>query len=289
MFGFLKRNEDDKKVQNYVREYKKLLKRFMRFHNKNEIKRKPGECIVLRDISPLEEYPIDESNPATPLIRKFSAVLKTESYAVKKSFVDILLALIDNGNHNFRDPVIFYEIFIPVFVAEYKNENAKYIEWVGRYGELFPFTMEFLKQVNALDVDHDSICAFKVYFFEKSFLISKNQKTLDRLMERTHAHLEYSGIGGVFAGISLELKRSGNDLHKELEKSRKTLKPYIDKLEKCKWYCQISGNDKWEKRWKAVLDYWDAYIAGFLKYLEHVEKSGYICFSDYEEGEDDAK
>ena len=32
-----------------------------------------------------------------------------------------------------------YEIFIPVFVEEYKNENAKYIAWTGSYAKFVDF------------------------------------------------------------------------------------------------------------------------------------------------------
>lgn len=137
MFRLLKRSEEDKKIQNYVLEYKKLMKRFMRFRNKNEKKREEND--ILCDIYPLEKEPIEESNPITHLIRKLSALLKTENYAVKKSFVDMLLNSIKKGRHNILDPVIFYEIFIPVFVEEYKNENAKYIAWTGSYAKFVDF------------------------------------------------------------------------------------------------------------------------------------------------------
>jgi len=286
MFRLLKRSEEDKKIQNYVLEYKKLMKRFMRFRNKNEKKREEND--ILCDIYPLEKEPIEESNPITHLIRKLSALLKTENYAVKKSFVDMLLNSIKKGRHNILDPVIFYEIFIPVFVEEYKKDNAKYIEWIGRYNELFPFTREFLKQIDALEADDGTIVTFKKYFLGKSFMISKTPIILDQFIRLTQEEFEFSIVK-----LSVRLKASklefcGNDLHKKLEEIKEELKPYIDKLEKCKLYCKIAGINKLEKRVKNFLGDWEIYVTSICKYLEHVEKNGYVKLADYQEKLNDA-
>ena len=57
--------------------------------------------------------------------------LKQEDYNTRRSFV---LSALDDDCIEGKDqhPLLFNEIILPVFINEYKNENAKFIYFIGK-------------------------------------------------------------------------------------------------------------------------------------------------------------
>ena len=185
--------KEEEKVLKYIREYQKLIKRFWRFSRENVKKEQSKEDNkIFREFPPIDDnFLFEEENPVNHLIRRFTAELKTEDYVIRKSYVDKVCDFLEPPYRNyclektylgkylyfgdfscyFLHHIVFYEIFIPVFIVEYKNQNVKYIEWIGRYEGLYPFTSKFLEEIDASDINYKNQNAFKQYFFEKSFII----------------------------------------------------------------------------------------------------------------------
>ncbi|TCC96168.1 hypothetical protein EZ449_22440 [Pedobacter frigidisoli] len=84
---------------------------------------------------------------------------------------------------------LFKEIILPILKDQYKSDSAKHIKWIGQLEQFFysdnATTEAFLKELN--------ITAYfeARHFFEKSFAIDNNQKTLSSLLNRIAQDINY--------------------------------------------------------------------------------------------------
>jgi hypothetical protein len=248
-------SKENEKVSRYTHEYKKLMNR-LRYRSKRNT------------IFPHRNGIIDSQ------MKRLAKALKQENYTAKKSFVEAVCNFLDSEGRicslfqiRLRiHEIIFDEIIAPVFVEEYKNENAKYIGWIGRCEQIIngKRRKSFFEQINATDAARDGFPSFCEYFYGKSFMIDNNQKVLDSLMQVLKMDILVHRVD--CSGLV-----TNPDLYKEL------LKPFADRLERCKTYCKITGNDKWNK----LLDDWELLVMHLYKYEEYVRISGYVNFNDY--------
>ena len=106
--------------------------------------------------------------------------------------------------------------------------------------------------------------AFIEYFCGKSFMITKNQKILDYLMNREIPDIIIHRL-------------DFPDWVRHPDKYKILLSKFADRLIRCKEYCRISGNDKWGK----TLNDWELLVTYLHKYEEYVRENGYIRFNDF--------
>jgi hypothetical protein len=237
------------RVLKYASEYKEMMARFNRY----------GRWTKSED--PLENTIADNR------IKELVKAIKPEKYATRKIFVDEICDSLDEGsygNGSKINPVIFDKIIWPVFVMEYKNDNAKYISWITQCHNLI--NRRKLKQLDALDADGDGFKYFE-YFCGKSFMIDKNQNTLDMLMYEEE--------------IEILVYRQDFDCWIRCpERYLELLKPFANRYKRCREYCIISGNDKWNQ-WLAD---WELLVTHLYKYEEYVRNNGYVTFNEYLKG-----
>jgi hypothetical protein len=233
-------------VLKYAIEYKEMMVRFNRY----------GRWTKSED--PLKNTIVGNQ------IKELVKVIKPEKYATRKLFVDEICDFLDEGSYGEGskiDPVVFNKIIWPVFVTEYKNENAKYIRWIAQCHNLINRIK--LKQLDALVAYGDGFEYFE-YFCGKSFMIDKDQNTLDMLM-----HEEM---------VDIIVYRQDFDCWIRCpERYLELLKPFSDRFERCRKYCKISGNDKWNQ----MLADWELLVTHLYKYEEYVRNNAYVRFNEY--------
>jgi len=201
-------------------------------------------------------------------LKILSKALKSEDYETRKQFVEAICDFLDtqtitdsSGIH----PHLFDKIVVPVFIVEYKKNNAKYIKWIGQCDNLIRYGKnDLLRQINALGIAGDFF-AHVEYFCGKSFMLDKNQNTLDIIMEMEEVDVLLYRMD--FPGAWIRCP----DRYLEL------VKEFSAKLERCKEYCKISCNDKWDK----FLADWELLVNHLYKYEEYVRNNEYIRFNDY--------
>ena len=233
----------------YVQKYKKITKRFTRYKydNKKHL---------------FSNYIIDYRT------KKLVKKLKNAKYNTKKSFVDIVCELkrIECRPH---PTLMFNEIILPVFECEYDNNNPKYIKWIGDYCSSIPVDSQWRKYFSEKNnipnnIFGDSfIC--QIYFYEKSYLMDRNQNTLDKLMDR------------LWMDILINRLELPTLITMRPARFIELIKPFEERLEICKKLCAISGNDKWDKR----LADWDLLIKLLYQYREYVKENSNVDFNDY--------
>ena len=84
---------------------------------------------------------------------------------------------------------LFKEIVLPIIKDQYKRGSAKHIKWIGQLEQFFysdnATTEAFLRELNITG-------NFEArHFFEKSFAIDNNQKTLSLLLNRIAQDINY--------------------------------------------------------------------------------------------------
>ncbi|MCL2044132.1 MAG: hypothetical protein FWG89_08340 [Treponema sp.] len=233
----------------YVQKYQKITKRFTRY--KYEIKK------IL-----LYKHIIDYRT--NKLVKK----LKKEEYNKKKSFVDAVSEL-KPIEFRLHPILMFNEIILPVFESEYDKNNPHFIKLIGDYCSSLPvdphWRQEFFKKHNIPDSISVGGIECQIYFYEKSYIIDRNQDTLDKLMDRLAMDilinwLELPTLITMRPARFIEL-----------------VKPFEERLEICKKLCAISDNDKWDKR----LADWELLIQQLYQYREYVKENGNVDFNDY--------
>jgi len=227
------------KVSKYVRKYKRIMKKY----------------------NPFVDDFLDVQ------IEKIIRALESEDYETKKQFVEgtcIILDIKGTTNAQFLlHKQLFEKIIVPVFAIEYKKNNAKFIKWIGQCDDLFSSRKnDLLKQID--DFDADSSFEFVEYFCGKSFMLDKNQETLDIIMKLEKLE------------VFLLVLDSSDYVHRPY-KYFEYLKSVIDRMERCKEYCKISGNDKWD----TLLADWELLVTNLYKYEEYVKNNDYLTFQDY--------
>jgi len=201
-------------------------------------------------------------------IKRLISALEHEDYEIRKQFVETICDCfnIENTANRFGkiDQQLFKKIVVPVYAVEYKKGNRKYIILIGQCDNLCnPGKNNLLKQIVFGD-DGGDYFAHIEYNCGKSFMLEKDQKTLDFLMKEERLNV-----------ITFRL-----DFHvwvHEPDRYFELLKRFADRLERCKEYCKISGNDKWDK----YLTDWELLVTHLYKYEEYVRNNGYIKFNDY--------
>jgi hypothetical protein len=200
-------------------------------------------------------------------IKRLIRALKHENYETRKQFVETICDCfnIENTSNRFGkiNQHLFKEIIIPVYATEYKKGNKKYIKLIGQCDNLCnPGKNNLLKQI--VFGDGGDYFAHIEYNCGKSFMLDKDQKTLDFLMKEERLDIFTFRLD--FPGWVHQ-----PDRYFEL------LIPFANRLERCKEYCKISGNDKWGK----LLADWELLVTHLYKYEEYVRNNGYIKFNDY--------
>lgn len=84
---------------------------------------------------------------------------------------------------------LFKEIILPILKEQYKKGSAKHIKWIGQFEQFFytdyATTQAFLKESNFTEYFEAR------HFFEKSYAIDANQKTLILLLNRMAKDINY--------------------------------------------------------------------------------------------------
>lgn len=144
-----------------------------------------------------------DKKSANKLLLVYIDLLKQQDEKDIKIFVDNICGLILDANHKIignngievsekdiriQHP-LFKEIVLPILIDQYKKDSAKHIRWIGQFEQFFysdfATTQAFLKE---LDIEG----YFETrHFFEKSFSIDNNQKTLELLLNRIAQDINY--------------------------------------------------------------------------------------------------
>ena len=200
-------------------------------------------------------------------IKRLIRALEHEDYETRKQFVEAICDCFNIEKTESRfgkiNQHLFKKIVIPVYTAEYKKGNKKYIKLIWQCDNLCnPEKNNLLKQI--VFGDGGDYFALIEYNCGKSFMLDKDQKTLDFLMKE--------------AILDIFIFRSDSPgwVHQP-DRYFELLIPFANKLERCKEYCKISGNDKWDK----FLAEWELLVTHLYKYEEYVRNNGYIAFNDY--------
>lgn len=200
-------------------------------------------------------------------IKRLIRALEHEDYETRKQFVEAICDCFNVENNASRfgkiHQYLFKRIVVPIYATEYKKGNKKYIKLIGQCDNLCnPGKNNLLKKI-ALGDSVDYFASIE-YSCGKSFMLDKDQKTLDFLMKE-------QTIDIFIFRTDFPVWISHPDRYFEL------LIPFANRLERCKEYCKISGNDKWDK----FLAEWELLVTQLYKYEEYVRNNGYIKFNDY--------
>jgi hypothetical protein len=206
---------------------------------------------------------VGDKKTANKLLVDYIGLLKQQDEKVIKIFVDNICSLtleadnkiIYNNGTEVSDKDIriqhplFKEIVLPILKDQYKKGSAKHIKWVGQLEQFFysdnATTELFLKELNIT-------CYFEArYFFEKSFAIDNNQKTLTLLLNRIAQDINYY-THEVPIGVLVD-----PDV---LDKEIMTFRQY--------WQ-QCDTKNIWEAvltEWELIAKHWTLYLATQDKY-----------------------
>jgi hypothetical protein len=213
---------------------------------------------------------------------KLIEALKKEKYLIRKCFVDAILYFLESGEiyaatHGSINKEIFKTIIIPILITEYKNNHPKYIKWIGQLDQFIYVDMDkeirsdFFKEINC-QYNFTGTLSYQDYFLCKSFLIDKNQKTLDLLLSRS-LWLKFFIYSQSFPNI-LSLPRNS-----KYSRYEKILESFENSLKKRKHCYELSDYKKPE--WKKRIDTWELLILYLHRFEDRVKNNGFIRFSEY--------
>ena len=234
-------------VLEYAHEYKEMMDKF-------------DEC----DWWTKSNAPVEDSI-AESKINKIVDALKPENYATRKLFVDEICDFMNEvsyGKGKILNHVIFDEIIWPVFLTEYKNNNAKYIKWIAQCNDFIGD--ERLKQLDVLGINRDGFAYFE-YFCGKSYMLDKDYKTLNELM------------GWEIIDFLFYRGEEFSEWVSDPKRYHDLIKPFSNRFERCKEYCRISGKDEWN----TLLADWGLLVTHLYQYEEYVRENGEIKFNKY--------
>jgi len=150
---------------------------------------------------------------------------------------------------------LFKEIILPVLKKQYQKESAKHIKWIGQLEQFFytdhSTTEAFLKDLNI------STYFYARDFFEKSFALEPNQKTIVLLLDRIAQDINYC-----LHEIPTVVLAEPAVLESELAIFRQYLE-------------QSEAKQIWEdslNEWELISKHWTRY---------HEAKNDYVNFEDY--------
>lgn len=205
---------------------------------------------------------------ANKLLAAFISWLKIQDKIIVDRFVyDICCINLNKdvrSNYTFSDILseylhiqhpLFKEIILPVLTKQYRNNNAEYIRWIGQFEQYFysnhKMTVSFLEELEIKDYFDAT------FFFEKSFLIDRNQKTLDLLLTSIAERLNYSTHEVPWCVLLVP-------------------DAFDSVLEHFKLYWNLSDN---QSIWKAKVKEWDIIAFHWRRYQSLQEE--YAGFKDY--------
>lgn len=215
-----------------------------------------------------------DKKTATKRLLDFIDLLKKQDENDIQKFVDNLCELIleeeekiiDSNGTEVSDKQVriqfplFKEIILPVLKVQFKNNSAKHIKWIGQLEQFFysdkNLTTNFLKELN-IEGHFEAR-----YFFEKSFSIGKNQKTLNFCLNRIAQDINFY-LHEVPFGVLISPE--------ELEKELNTFRKY--------WLLSDSKN-VWKEdltQWETIAKHWKLYI---LNQDEYDSFENYLKLND---------
>jgi hypothetical protein len=201
---------------------------------------------------------------ANKLLLEYIDLLKQQDEKIIKIFVDNICSLtldakhkiIDNNGTEVSDKdtriqhPLFKEIVLPILIDQYKKGSAKHISWIGQFEQFFysdfATTQAFLRE---LDIEGHFESR---HFFEKSFSIDNNQKTLALLINRIAQDINY-----YTHEVPIGVLVNSDFLDKELMTFRK-------------YWQQCDTKNKWENiltEWDIIAKHWSLYLATQVKYV----------------------
>jgi hypothetical protein len=204
-----------------------------------------------------------DKKTANKLLLDYIDLLKQQDEKDIKTFVDNICSLtldIDNkiiyyngievSNKDIRiQHPLFKEIILPILKEQYKKGSSKHIKWIGQFEQFFysdkVTTYMFLKELDIIDPFESR------YFFEKSFAIDNNQKTLTLLLNRMAQDINFY-THEVPIGVLVEPE--------VFEKELMVFRHY--------WQ-QSDTKNIWEvvlKEWELIAKHWTLYLANPGKY-----------------------
>jgi hypothetical protein len=211
---------------------------------------------------------------------KLIEALRNEKHFIRKCFVDTILNFLESGEgyaatFGSINKNIFKMIIMPILIAEYKNNQPKYIKWIGQLDQFIYIDKEirsdFFKGINC-QYDFTDTLSYQDYFLCKSFLIDKNPKTLDLLL--SHSLWIVFFIYSWSFPNTLSLPR--NTKYSQYEE---TLESFENIFKKRKHCYELSDYKKPE--WKKIIDTWELLILYLHKFEDRVKNNGFIRFSEY--------
>jgi len=204
-----------------------------------------------------------DKKTANKLLADYIVLLKKQDEKTIKNFVDnICSSTLDTDNQvianngtevSAKDTRIqhplFKEIILPILKDRYKKGSSKHIKWIGQLEQFFysdnATTTAFLKELNIIGHFETR------HFFEKSFALDNNQKTLTLLLNRIAQDINYD-THEVPIGVLVDPEV----LDKELMIFRQ--------------YWQQSGTKSiWEvvlTKWELIAKHWTLYLGTHDKY-----------------------
>ena len=200
---------------------------------------------------------------ANKLLVDYIDLLKQQDEKDIKIFVDNICSLTldfddkiiyNNGTEvsdkDIRIPhPLFKEIILPILKDQYKKDSAKHIRWIGQFEQFFysanATTQAFLRELNIAGHFETR------HFFEKSFFIDNNQKTLTLLLNRIAQDINYY-THEVPIGVLVD-----PDV---LDKELMTFRQYWQQCDK-----KNIWEDVWTE-WELIAKHWTLYLATQDKY-----------------------
>nr|WP_321230677.1 hypothetical protein [uncultured Psychroserpens sp.] len=213
------------------------------------------------------------------LLGESSDIIEKFAYNICQLALDADETLSNNGTEVSNDKnriqhPLFKKILLPVFVRKYKENEAIYIRWIGQLEQFFysdnSTTQLFLENINdklrnATQFDSKTNeyktinCRYfsTESFFEKSYNIEPNQKTLDLLLKRLAQDIFYATHE-----LPWGILRDADEFIKEIE----NFKFYFEKSNK-------------QEKWESILNEW-TFIGQHWK-IYSKEKNKYENFENY--------
>jgi len=212
-----------------------------------------------------------DKKTATKILNDFIASVKQNDYNTIKDFVNQICEIVlennnsiifNNGTFASNQSVriqhqLFTEIILPILIDEFKNNSAKHIKWIGQLEQFFHSDNRARTKLNSeLNLDYNFTTK---HFFEKSYLIDKNQITLNLLLNSISQEISFD-----IHELPIGVLANPEEFEQEINYFKK--------------YFECSENKSfWEKsltRWENISKHWTFYFENknnsqnFQNYLE---------------------
>lgn len=209
---------------------------------------------------------------ANTLLLDFILQLKQQDKIIRKNFTSYICHkalnnqnIISNNGFDVSNQTIriqhplFKEIFLPIFIDEYKLNNPEYIKWIAQLEQFFysdiTATRSFLNEIN-VEFPFDT-----TFFLKKAYTLSKERETLDILLVKLAQRINFTVHEYPFSILANP---------KELENEISEFKDYLrESLNKNLWNKSI-------KDWEVISFHWKTYNnlkEKFCSFEEYISKN----------------